>query len=962
MKTTTSASMLLGLSAAALLTGSMFVAVPAQLGAARADGGMQAKLDAEVAALGLPELSRPGGTHFSDTDLTIGSDRRWAFPALRAAQLKTGEPLVFVLPGGTAIEMPLVDRTVIDGRTIHFTFTDAAAGNAAQVTVHAGTVRGLVHATIDGRRFSWSLASGVDANGLSGDYYADATGDAGTHEPIAPTGKQDDAAIARADGGEGGSADGGADGSADGSEGGIAGGSGCADSGQLIDVLVAVTPNFAALFATQADLTAAIAADVGYANSAMANSNAVPRFRVVGAVVLPDNGTGSLTTDLFQLIDPGDGWNDDVHIVRNDVRADLVTLYSDSATAGSAAIIGVAALDGADAFSTVGRTTSVEPFPSLARALGANLGCCTQEGATPACAGFYSFSKAWTYTIAGTVYQTVMASGDGSVIPFYSSPLVEWLGEPTGTATANNARTASLTANVVANYRCSSGGDIDCDNDGVPDQQAIQSGLVPDCNLTGIPDSCDIALGISLDVNLDGLPDECPLDDVEFSASGISSLDTLGAAVGISSATGDPETLAIIGAPGNDEGASNAGAAYLFTVQAGEPVPTALLRANDPLANAFFGRGATVFKRPASVTAPIYPARNFALVGAYRWTETATVGTFPSKGAVYLFAQEGAVWNQIWRYTPPATNTFQARENSLFGYSVAMGRHPREGADQIIVGAPGHTNGRGKVYLLRNYFPNGQTVERGGLLSTRAVISPVDGDNYGASVALEPYLPVLTTSRVIAVIGAPGRNASKGAAYVFDRGPGATTGIGTFPGTGLTLTPTGEAALVEGDRFGTAVAVAGNLVAIGAPGALAGKGVVHFWERSLTTIAAINSTYQYRGFFKAPDGVEGDALGSSLSIAPAATGTGFTVVIGAPKAAVTVPSGVRNGAGKVYVLHKTPGQTGAELLSIRASLNPATGDEFGYSATSTRGFSLIGAPFSDITGLNSGKARLLTTP
>ena len=950
MKTTTRASMLLGLTSAALLTSSMFVALPAQLGAARSGSEAAAKLDAELAGLGLPELARAGGTHYSDTDLTPGSDRRWAFPALQAAQLEPGETLAFVLPGGTAVEIPLVERTLIDERTIHFTFTDAAAGNAAQITVHAGLVRGLVHANIGGRHHAWSLASGTDANGLSGDYYADAAGDAGLHEPIAPAGKRDDAALERA--GAGG----------DGGEGGVAGGSGCADSGQLIDVLVAVTPNFAALFATDADLSAAIAGDFGYANSAMANSNAVPRFRIVGAVLLPDNGTGSLVTDLLQLVDPGDGWNDGVHVTRNDVRADLVTLYSDSATAGSAAIIGVAALDGADAFSTVGRTAAVDPVPSLARALGANLGCCTQEGATPACAGFYSFSKAWTYTIAGTVYQTVMASGSGSVIPFYSSPLVEWLGEPTGTATANNARTASLTANVVANYRCSSAGDIDCDNDGVPDQQAIQGGLVPDCNLTGIPDSCDIALGISLDANLDGVPDECPLTDFEFTASGITSLDTLGAAVGMSSTSGDPEALAIIGAPGNDVGASNAGAAYLFTVQAGSPVPTAELRAADPLANAFFGRGATVFKRPASVAAPVYPARNFALVGAYRWTETATVGTFPSKGAVYLFAQEGAVWTQIWRYTPPATNTFQARENSLFGYSVAMGRHPREGADQIIVGAPGHTNGRGKVYLLRNYFPNGQTVERGGLLSTRAVLNPVDGDNYGASVALEPFLPVATTSRVIAVVGAPGRSASKGAAYVFDRGPGATTGIGTFPSSGLTLTPTGTGALVEGDRFGTSVAVAGNLIAVGAPGALSGKGVVHFWERSLTTVAAINSTYQYRGFFKAPDGVEGDALGSSLSVAPAATGTGFTVVIGAPKAAVTVPSGIRNGAGKVYVLHKTPGQTGAELLSIRASFNPATGDEFGYSAASTRGFSLIGAPFSDITGLNSGKARLLTTP
>ena len=62
------------------------------------------------------------------------------------------------------------------------------------------------------------------------------------------------------------------------------------------------------------------------------------------------------------------------------------------------------------------------------------------------------------------------------------------------------------------------------------------------------------------------------------------------------------------------------------------------------------------------------------------------------------------------------------------------------------------------------------------------------------------------------------------------------------------------------------------------------------------------------------------------------------------------------------MLHKTIGLAGAELLSTRASFNPATGDELGYSAASTRGFSLIGAPFSDTTGLNSGKARLLTTP
>jgi hypothetical protein len=177
------------------------------------------------------------------------------------------------------------------------------------------------------------------------------------------------------------------------------------------------------------------------------------------------------------------------------------------------------------------------------------MGCCSQTGATPACTGYYAFSHAWEFTAGAAQYQTVMASGTAEVVPVYSNPLVQWLQEPTGTSTANNARTASLTASIVANYRCSSSAAIDCDGDGVPDEQAIANNIVPDCNFTGIPDSCDIALGISLDINLDGIPDECPLGDVEFSAAGISALDTLGAAVGMSAKSGDALPLAVIGAP-----------------------------------------------------------------------------------------------------------------------------------------------------------------------------------------------------------------------------------------------------------------------------------------------------------------------------------------------------------------------------------------------------------------------------
>ncbi len=930
MKTSTSASILLGLCGLTLLT-----AMPVQLGLR--DGVHQkfnTELDAELDALGLQSSAA-----YSDTDLVAGAAMRWSFPSLAAAQLPVGEPLTFVLPGGSTLDIPLVERVVMDSESIQFTFANPLTGDAAEITVRHGLVRGLLHTTIKGARVEWSLATGTDDHGLTGEYYSPPHGVDGAHESIGSS--------ANDDAGHG--------------DGGIAGA--CQDSGQLIDVLLVYTPSFAAQFGGDAVLIqAALSGDIGYANSALANSNAVPRFRIAGFAQLTNNSTGSLTNDLIALIDPLDGWNDQVGVLRNNTAADLVALYSDAATFGSVAVIGVNTPDGSDAFSAIGRSASPDPSVSLARGLGANLGCCAQADLVPPCDGFYSYSQAWTYFVGSQLYQTVMASGSGSVVPVYSNPLVSWLGAPAGTPTANNARTASLTAGIVANYRCSNLDITDCDGDGVEDAVAIINGLVPDCNATGIPDSCDIALGISLDINLDTIPDECPLNDIEFSASGVTSLDTLGSAVGMSSAAGDPVALAVIGAPGIDLGASNAGGAYLFTVQAGAVVPIAFLQAGDRLTNAFFGRGATVYKRAASAANPVIAARNFALVGAYRWTETAAVGTFPSKGTVYLFAQSGAIWTQLWRYAPPPTNTYQARENALFGYSVAMGRNPREGNDQIIVGAPGHTGGRGKVYFLRNYIPSGQTVEKGGLLSMRAPSVPVDGDNYGAAVALEPFLPVANTSRVLAVIGAPGRNVGKGAAYVFDRGPGSANGIGAFPPTGITLNPPGVNALSEGDRYGSAVAVSGNLLAIGAPGESAGQGIVHFWERSTNTIAAIPSTYTYRGNFRAPDAVDGDAFGSSISIAPAVTGGGFTVVVGAPKADIPTPGGLRNSAGKVYVLHKTVGASGADLLSTRAMFNPATGDEFGYSAASSTGFSLIGAPFSDITGLNSGKARLLTVP
>jgi hypothetical protein len=49
----------------------------------------------------------------------------------------------------------------------------------------------------------------------------------------------------------------------------------------------------------------------------------------------------------------------------------------------------------------------------------------------------------------------------------------------------------------------------DCNSSGVPDDCDVVAGTSPDCNHNGLPDECDVASGRSYDCNESGVPDEC---------------------------------------------------------------------------------------------------------------------------------------------------------------------------------------------------------------------------------------------------------------------------------------------------------------------------------------------------------------------------------------------------------------------------------------------------------------------
>lgn len=74
--------------------------------------------------------------------------------------------------------------------------------------------------------------------------------------------------------------------------------------------------------------------------------------------------------------------------------------------------------------------------------------------------------------------------------------------------TPNNSITeAAIDAIVATVQTCDDL--VDCNNNGIPDDEDIGNGSSDDCNNNAVPDECDIESGFSQDVNGNGVPDEC---------------------------------------------------------------------------------------------------------------------------------------------------------------------------------------------------------------------------------------------------------------------------------------------------------------------------------------------------------------------------------------------------------------------------------------------------------------------
>ncbi len=277
---------------------------------------------------------------------------------------------------------------------------------------------------------------------------------------------------------------------------------------------------------------------------------------------------------------------------------------------------------------------------------------------------------------------------------------------------------------------------------------------------------------------------------------------SFGAAVAVSG------TRFVIGAPDEDAGA---GAVYLFDFDRirGGWTQRQRIVAAPRVAGSRFG-------------ASLALSGDFLAVGAPDETSGA--------GAVYTFTPSAPdFWSPMSRVLPSDTSAGQG-----YGTSVALD------GQELAVGAPGDTSGRGAVYAHENSGRN--WIQRKKLLPT----APTGSEALGVAVSIEGGT----------IVGGCG---ARRAAFAYTRGANGYAAAGTL-----------EPADDGDDRFGAAVAVAGDTLCVGAPFANAGRGALHVYARRGTTFVEREVL--------APQDLAADAhFGSS------AAASGDLVLAGAPR-------------------------------------------------------------------------------
>ena len=228
---------------------------------------------------------------------------------------------------------------------------------------------------------------------------------------------------------------------------------------------------------------------------------------------------------------------------------------------------------------------------------------------------------------------------------------------------------------------------------------------------------------------------------------------------------------AIIGAPGDDGAAENAGAAYIYAFNSPHWQQEVKLTAADAAKGDAFGYVVSI-------------DGTSAVVGAPKDDDTGN-----NSGAAYLFVRDANGWKQHAKLVPKDSAKLDA-----FGEAVDIQ------TGTLIVGAPGHTHGgvrfAGAVFVF---------VRDGDTWRERTKLTADDagaGDQFGVSVDIGDDTIIVGSKK-----NDPDGIRDAGAAYIFQRD-------GNIWKQAAKLTAPKKR---KGDHFGTGVATSRNIAIVGAP-------------------------------------------------------------------------------------------------------------------------------------------------
>lgn len=302
------------------------------------------------------------------------------------------------------------------------------------------------------------------------------------------------------------------------------------------------------------------------------------------------------------------------------------------------------------------------------------------------------------------------------------------------------------------------------------------------------------------------------------------------------------------------------------------------------------------------------------VAGAY------TVGS--SRGAVYVFTRSGTAWTQQPRLLAP-----DGAGNDQFGYAVALS------GGTLLVGAHYDDTARGSAYVFTRAgaAPNTSwTFQQKLTASDGAAL-----DRFGASVAIHG-----DTAAVGALNHDVNGRTDQGSAYVFTRS-------GTVWTQQPQITASDGAA---GDEFGSAVALHGDTLAVGAwafGNAPNRPGSVYIFARNGT---APNAAWAQRQRLVPTDAKGNDGFGQSVALsADLLVAGGYGATDSNPRT-----------QGRAYVFTRR----GAWVQQQKLTVSERTiNDYFGWAVALSGDMVVVGAPQDDTGTLrNRGAAYILVSP